>query len=256
MGRITNRGIMWELLNSWWMFLAFIPYFGCLSILYIGNKVRKKLWTIIGLSLLTINTILLVAAASSSLKNTVWGAMGHNLGILMWGIGIGLSFIYRKEFLIRLDMLQKANIRQVENDNLRDRVAEELLQKGIAVNSPGSRETKETMDAEKEEYLNMDNIIQSGHNESHALGDEKPIDINLCSIESLSELPGITMILAKKAIDYRKENNGFTSVEEFYKVIELKPHFIAQIDNRLICNKPADSTRSADNSQVGRNLDL
>lgn len=250
MGRITNRGLKWELLNSWWILLSFIPTLGGIGIIYIGKKARKQLWVIIGVIYFIITIIQLTY--SDFLKSIVGKSTEAGMGAGMWFVGIVLSFIYRKEFLIRLDMLQKANISQVENDNLRNQLAEELLQNGIIVDSSGSRKTEEIMDAEKEEFLDMNNIMQPSHNEPHPL----PIDINLCSIESLSELPGITMILAKKAINYRKENNGFTSVEEFYRVIDLKPHFIAQIDNRLTCNKPADGTRSADNSQVGRNLEL
>lgn len=250
MGQITNRGLIWELLNSWWIIPSFI-FISWIGFFYIGIKAKKKMWVNIGFAFLLV-FIFMVTSQSYFEKIGIWEVI---LLTYFFG-GIVLAFIVRKEYLIRFDMLQKANVSQIENNNIRNRLAEEFLQKGIAVDGSGSRKIEETMDAGKEVFSDMNNIIQPSYNEPNPLGDSKPIDINSCSIESLSNLPGITMILAKKAINYRNENNGFTSVKEFYKVIELKPHFIAQIDNKLICNKLAEDAHSTDNSQVGRSLDL
>lgn len=67
------------------------------------------------------------------------------------------------------------------------------------------------------------------------LSDES-LDINKATEEEITNLPGINIILAKKIIEYRDLHNGFTSVDELYKEMKIKPHFQKQLDN-LICVK-------------------
>lgn len=59
------------------------------------------------------------------------------------------------------------------------------------------------------------------------------IDINACSEEELEQIPGITVIDAKKAITYRNANNGFKSVDEFFDVINAKPHIIVKMQSLI-----------------------
>lgn len=44
----------------------------------------------------------------------------------------------------------------------------------------------------------------------------KIFDVNNCSIEQLAALPGITLIIAKKLVKYRNDNNGFKTVADFW----------------------------------------
>lgn len=247
MGQYTSRSLVWEWLNSLWIILSFI-FFSWIGFFFIGVKAKKKMWVNIGVAFLLV-FILMVTLQSYFEKIGIWNVI---LGIYFLG-GIVLTLIFRKEYLIRLEMLQECNINQIEYDDFRERITKEFAEKGISFKDSHSErtETYETIVQKEVSENENSNELENSNLENYV-----PIDINSCSIETLSELPGITIIIAKKAINYRNENNGFTSVEEFYRVIDLKPHFIAQIDNRLTCNKPVDGTHSADNSQVGRSLDL
>jgi competence ComEA-like helix-hairpin-helix protein len=53
------------------------------------------------------------------------------------------------------------------------------------------------------------------------LQNKNVVDINTASEEELAKLPGITSILAKKAISIRESNGGFNSVEEFAEAMGL-----------------------------------
>lgn len=57
----------------------------------------------------------------------------------------------------------------------------------------------------------------------------KKLDINNCSEIELTELPGISIVIAKKAIKRREEIGGFKSVDEFLNFIKLKPHMENQL---------------------------
>lgn len=78
------------------------------------------------------------------------------------------------------------------------------------------------------------------------------IDINTCDESVFESLPGISAVSAKRLIDFRKVNNGFSSTEEFLSVAELKPHFSVQIRDRITCS-PKGPTQVAPSD---RRLDL
>lgn len=50
---------------------------------------------------------------------------------------------------------------------------------------------------------------------------EQPVDINFCDEQELSLVPGIGIILAKKAIRIRNEKGNFESVDDFVKCIRF-----------------------------------
>lgn len=73
-----------------------------------------------------------------------------------------------------------------------------------------------------------------------------PVDINRCTQSELMSLPGIGVVQAKKAMEYREQNGGFQSLDEFVEVLQIKPHFAVQIFSRAtvsqVTQKPAAQT--------------
>ncbi|MCR5260511.1 MAG: helix-hairpin-helix domain-containing protein [Candidatus Gastranaerophilales bacterium] len=63
------------------------------------------------------------------------------------------------------------------------------------------------------------------------------VDINNSSESELIGLPGINIILAKKIIKYREEEHQFYSVDEFFRVMKIKPHFEKQLRNLILVRK-------------------
>lgn len=57
------------------------------------------------------------------------------------------------------------------------------------------------------------------------------VDINTATEQELSNLPGVGIALAKRAVQLRKDVGDFASVKDFCKKLELKPHFAVQIEN-------------------------
>ena len=83
------------------------------------------------------------------------------------------------------------------------------------------------------------------------------IDINTCDVTQLASLPGVSMILARKAIGIRNERGGFKSVDEFCEAIQLKPHFVVQVQDMATCSATSTSDEpSAPETPSGRKLDF
>lgn len=246
MGQITNRSKKWEWANSWWIVLSLLWFTAPFGFFYIASKAKKKSWMVVGF------VYLLAVAICFWGQKPIEQSIGSNFGgilVTILVVGIVLSFKFRKEYLIRIDMLDKANIKQMEEENLRERAAAGLFKKGIPVQGPNAKMVDNITELKQEEPKNTDDLIKSSVTDS-------AIDINSCDEEALAELPGINLILAKKAINYRQENNGFASVDDFYRVVDLKPHFIAQIRNKIVCNHNVGETQTTNDSKIGRKLDL
>ena len=64
-----------------------------------------------------------------------------------------------------------------------------------------------------------DDKIKSQNN--YARNKRKIFDINNCTTEQLSMLPGITLIIAKKLIKYREDNGCFNTVTDFWTIAGL-----------------------------------
>ena len=63
------------------------------------------------------------------------------------------------------------------------------------------------------------------------------IDINNCSIQELTKLPGVNIVLAKRIAKQREIIHGFKTKETFFKFIKLKSHHITQISKIIRINK-------------------
>lgn len=65
---------------------------------------------------------------------------------------------------------------------------------------------------------------------------ENLLNINEATEQEIIDLPGINVAHAKKIIRYRDLHNGFKNLDEFYKEMKIKPHFIKKL-NQIICVK-------------------
>lgn len=65
------------------------------------------------------------------------------------------------------------------------------------------------------------------------------LDLNSASESDISNLPGVGAILAKKAIQYHRRNNGFLSVDEFFEILGLKQYVIERIRPLVIVHSPS-----------------
>lgn len=254
MGCYTNRSLIWELKNSLWILFSFflLPGFG---FFYIGIKTLKMKWIVIG----GIYSCVLFS-----------GVIVIENKIVYWFYfisGVILSFYYKREYLSQLETIQDKR-RQMESEKLQKQFERKYSQRRKKVNKKSQKQIAKELDEKEistdksnsEQMGGVENAVQNSkplkQGKTKSLKDRESIDINLCSIDTLSELPGVTLVLAKKAVNYRKKNNGFASVEEFYNVVGLKPHIIVQISDKLICNPLVEDLSTGNSYRIGRSLDL
>ena len=74
------------------------------------------------------------------------------------------------------------------------------------------------------------------------------LNINKATLEEITNLPGISIIMAKKTIQYRDLNSGFKTLDEFFKEIKIKKHFQEQL-RKLICVKPYNAPSKENKSE-------
>lgn len=66
------------------------------------------------------------------------------------------------------------------------------------------------------------------------------IDVNNCSAEDLVQLPGISMVTAKRMIELRQQQGSFLTVDEFIMKSGIKPHFANDVIKWLTISTNVD----------------
>lgn len=120
---ITKKGTAWEVKKSLWIIWSFIFLLGGIGIGYAGRKVRVNKWTKYGL-LYTVVMLITVIIGSKTV-----GSIIDDISMIIFFISyIGCivhSFKIRKEYLIRLEVMEIQKIDELETDNLRIKIANE-----------------------------------------------------------------------------------------------------------------------------------
>jgi len=81
------------------------------------------------------------------------------------------------------------------------------------------------------------------------------LNVNTATEQQLADLPGINIVTAKKIIRYRELNNGFKSIEEFYKKMNIKKHFHDKLNGLIFVeNTVPESAEKQDEDE--RIIDL
>ena len=60
---------------------------------------------------------------------------------------------------------------------------------------------------------------------------EQPVSINRATEEELQVLPGIGPVMAKRIIDFRRENHRFNTVNDLLKVKGIGPKTLEKLKN-------------------------
>lgn len=77
----------------------------------------------------------------------------------------------------------------------------------------------------------------------------KKVDINNCSEAEMTNLPGVSIIMAKKAIKVRIETGGFDSLEDFYKLLNIQPNMQQQLNDIVYLGKKSESSANKRSSE-------
>lgn len=236
-----------RIFGSWWVLLSFIMFFCGLGLIFAGVRTKYKKWTISGLIYMI-----------SSWVSVSFGAFG--IFLVIWVISIAHTIYIRKEYFMRLKILQDSKEiieaqRQHKDKELFNKMYKDILgeDKHNIYNTIESN-SSEKLEEKKSEKLNKD------------IKEIQKLDINTCSDAELSQIPGIGIILSKKAMDVKREQGGFTSMDEFYEILNISSEKKNKLDLYLECvvdksvkelqYEEDNKASEAKNKSMGRKIDF
>ncbi|MBU5268242.1 helix-hairpin-helix domain-containing protein [Virgibacillus proomii] len=218
---ITSKGKGWELRNSIWMLWAILTlgFFNYISFYYISFRVKQRKWLFAALvySLIFITWTIITEIYPEKHWMT---DVAFSVFLLGWIVSIVHVFKIRKEYLLRLEVKIASGQREIQS--LREQIRREYggTVEAASKVAPVQQEVKEKP---------KDTV--------------KMIDINTASEDEVAEVPGIGALFAKKVIEVRKREDGFTSFEHFVQTLSIKPHLAEKMRPFLVFpEKPATSS--------------
>lgn len=218
---MTPKGRLWRVGQSWWILLTFTFLFNWVAFIYISSRTGIKRWAYWGIIYaLPFMIIYLEIFEPSSLL--------YELNQLALLIGTVVSIVHA--FAIRNEFLYLLEVKQIDVWMKR-------------------QENEIDFNEDIEEDLEEENI--EGEDVK-----EKALDINVGLEEEIASLPGIGIILAKKAVQYRESKGRFDSIEEFCQALRLKEYAIKRVRPLITVSFPATSSTQANKPPGGRVVDM
>lgn len=244
----SRKSFGWKLLNSTWILLSFIGG-AWIGFLIIGRKAKEPKWTKMGLIYAVVLWVTFLIGTVTPMAN-----IGMWLYCLAGMCSIVHSFIANKKYLVCREILVRATQDEINKQQMKEKIIQHYKEEGSVPNPQKRVEDKNFISNNMQD---KENIIVDRINNKEA----SKLNINFCTENDLAILPGISVVAAKKAIEYRQQRNGFRTVEEFYAVADVKPHFVIQLDDLIVCeNNVLSQAEEADRIQKdeskGRILDL
>lgn len=205
-----------KIFGSWWVLLSCIIFLNGLGLIFAGVRTKYKKWTIFGLLYIIISWILMSL-----------GAVG--VYFLVWIVSIIHTIYIRKEYFVRVKVLKDSKDiikakKQNKDKELINKVYKDILgeDKGDIYNDIENNNSENLEEKLSEIYENDTENIQK-------------LNINTCSDAELSQIPGIGIILSKKAMDSRMKYGSFTSMDEFYSILNISSEKRNKLNKYLEC---------------------
>lgn len=236
---ITNRGKKWELLNSLWVLWSFTLVLACVGFFWIGGRAGRRKWIISGLIYLFVNFGMIYVSQWLRSTNAIFADIISIIVSIGWFAAIIQSFMSRKEYLLRREAV--VDLKDATRDAYRNEIRKDYL---------GNREKPVQSASLPKVNADSSSVTQI----SPAAASTQKIDLNICSEQDLASLPGVGIVLAKKAVEMRVQIGGFSSVQDFNQRLGLMPHFAVQIENLASAAPIAPQTPSPENK--GRVIDI
>ncbi|WP_349409947.1 helix-hairpin-helix domain-containing protein [Pseudalkalibacillus sp. SCS-8] len=221
MGKITNKGKVWEWRNSIWMLWALLTFgfLNYVSFYYISYRVQQRKWAISGI---VYSIIFIIAIATVDLVPEEHWLSDVTIGayLLGWIVSIIHVFRARTEYLIRLEA--RHTYGQQELKILKTRIKQEYTSEGF----DGSFENS-MPHVEGNLQHDSDNTIV--------------VNLNEGTEEEIANVPGIGGLFAKKVVAVRQQEGGFRSFDHFVQALSIKPHLVEKIRPHVVLPSPGRS---------------
>lgn len=207
--------------------LSFVMFFSGLGLIVAGVRTRKKIWNICGLVYIGTGWILMSIGLVS-------------VYLIMWIACIIHTVIISKEYCLRLKVIKESkDVLQSKEEKLAKERQEAIYKELIGEKGTEKKEVEEP----------QKNVTR--------------IDVNNCAETELSGVPGIGLILAKRAVDVRNEI-PFSSMEDFYTRLSIEESKAKRMTEYLTCSEMVikkeeivkEETKDVINHTSGRKIDI
>lgn len=188
---LTAKSRRWEILHSLWIGWTFtLGFFNWIAFLYVGVRARYRRWVFWGF-FYTIPFALAMVFGSTQAFDGWVGDVIVALTLIFGVISIVHAFMIRKEYLLRLNALQRG---AVERDNALKQRVEAEYGGNTPINAPPEDIPEDSVADEKEES----SLPTAGHSRNKNLGQSVQVNTKAASVEGETVSPA----LSYKMYDY------------------------------------------------------
>jgi DNA uptake protein ComE-like DNA-binding protein len=221
---ITHLGKQWERWHSLWIGWTFTAgMFNWIAFLYVGVRARRQRWVLWG-AFYSIPFILAMVFAEGS------EAVMDAVVALMIVMGI-VSIVHA--FRIRPDYLR-------------------TIASGLqAAPKPAFYPPEQRHGGATHRQPTPPPATAPTPTPAPAASPTAVTDLSTASEEELAAIPEIGATLARRAVEERESRGGFSSVDEFGRALELKPHVVERLRPRVFVGaRPAPRPESRPSGRV------
>jgi hypothetical protein len=196
-----------------WVLTSLIP-FGWVTwagFLYAGLRAKKPAWIAAGAAYLAITVLTLFVTSLDNNEDGLEDNLGYILMFSAWGVGILHSFLTRKPYLRRIDMLDDPALEQARLARERQAYAREL--------------------ARSDPELAREALI----GRSGGFDEGGVVDVNHAPVEEIADLPGIDAATARRIVAVRHGVGGFSSLEDLGMTMDLPGDVVEKLRGRVVC---------------------
>jgi DNA uptake protein ComE-like DNA-binding protein len=224
-----------------WIVWSFVPGINWMSWLHAGVSTGKIRYSHFGLLYSIPFFFSMIAAKSPALFN-----IGMTASMILWVIC--LIHVFKKRNEINLEVKYAKIERARMKMELEKKVASDykVLSPAKAVPGGTTGNSGVITDSEPVSRIGGDRSpkaearIPEPYSQISSAG-ASLIDLNAADEAALAALPGVGVILAKKAIQARQERGGFQGFDEFCDALDLQPQIREKLRPLVIIRAPAAS---------------
>lgn len=229
----------WKLKKSAWVFLSFIGLTWA-GLLFAGKKAQNQRWRIAGrvYAVLQIGTFLTCLCISS--HSALYDKM-VDLWAAVYFLGVIHSFIILRMYLkcisedgaaVSPAAPYSTKITRPEADTFRPEPTDGLSPAPAPAAEPQLKTVTATAPAPAAEPQPETAAATAPH---PAEANPHAVNVNTCNVGDFKTLPGMTPDRVERVLQYREENGGFLSAEEFIAAADIPLQNEEAVRERIYC---------------------
>jgi len=196
-----------------WVLASLVP-FGWVTwagFLYAGFRVKRPAWVAAGAAYLLVTVVTLLVTSLDDNEAGLEDNLGYIAMFSAWGVGILHSFLSRKAYVRRLDIIDDPALQAARSAEERRAYAREIAQRNPAL-------AREAL------------IGRSGGFDEGGV-----VDVNHAPVEDIADLPGIDAATARRIVAVRDDVGGFSSLEDLGLSMDLPGDVVERLRGRVVC---------------------